>query len=69
MGRASPFLASDDLASKVPKAWIGVAGSDILRDEGIQYEAKLSKIGIEIEIQSEIGNCCILNLIKLNFIC
>jgi acetyl esterase/lipase len=47
----SPFLAPDDLASKIPKAWIGVTELDILRDEGIQYGAKLSKVGIEVEIK------------------
>ena len=47
---ASPFLAPDDLLSKIPKAWIGVAELDILRDEGIQYGARLSKVGIEVEI-------------------
>ena len=48
---ASPFLAPDDLVSKLPKkAWIGVTELDILRDEGIQYGAKLSKVGIEVEI-------------------
>jgi acetyl esterase/lipase len=47
---ASPFLAPDDLVSKIPNAWIGVAELDILRDEGIQYGAKLSKVGIEVEI-------------------
>jgi acetyl esterase/lipase len=47
---ASPFLAPDHLVSKIPKAWIGVTELDILRDEGIQYGAKLSKVGIEVEI-------------------
>ena len=47
---ASPLFAPDDLASKIPKAWIGVAELDILRDEGIHYGEKLSKFGIEVEI-------------------
>ena len=47
---ASPYLAPDDLLSKTPKAWIGVAELDILRDEAVQYGAKMSKVGIEVEI-------------------
>ena len=47
---ASPFFAPDDLVSKIPKAWIGVAELDILRDEGMQYGEKLSKVGVEVEI-------------------
>ena len=36
--------------SKTPKAWIGVTELDTLRDEAIQYGAKLSKVSIEVEI-------------------
>ena len=36
--------------SEIPKAWIGVTELDILRDEAIQYRAKLSTVGTEVEI-------------------
>ena len=48
---ASPFFAPDELVSNIPKAWIGVAELDILRDEGIQYGEKLKKVGVEVEIE------------------
>lgn len=45
------MFAPKELLRKVPKAWIGVAGMDILRDEGIEYGKKLQEEGVEIEIQ------------------
>lgn len=48
---ASPIFAPKDLLRKVPKAWIGVAGMDILAEEGIEYGNKLREQGVEVEIQ------------------
>jgi acetyl esterase/lipase len=37
---------------RVPKAWIGVAELDILRDEGIAYGKKLQMLGVPAEIKT-----------------
>ena len=43
------MFASHDLFAKAPKAWIGVAERDILRDEGIAFGEKLAKAGVDVE--------------------
>lgn len=48
---SSPLFAPDDLISKTPKAWIGVAELDVLRDEGIAYGEKLKKNGVSVEVK------------------
>lgn len=48
---ASPMFAPKELLRKVPKAWIGIAGMDILREEGIEYGKKLQEAGVEVETQ------------------
>jgi len=48
---ASPIFAPAELVKKVPKAWIGVAELDILKDEGIAYGEMLKKEGVEVEIK------------------
>ncbi|KAH8100677.1 alpha/beta hydrolase fold-domain-containing protein [Cristinia sonorae] len=47
----SPIFAPDDWFKLAPKAWIGVAERDILRDEGIAYGEKLKAAGVEVDIQ------------------
>jgi len=47
---ASPIFAPDELLKKVPKAWIGVAELDILKEEGMEYGYKLRKNGVPVEI-------------------
>lgn len=47
---ASPIFAPPELIRKLPKAWIGVAELDILKEEGIAYGEKLKKEGVEVEI-------------------
>lgn len=47
----SPILAPEEWFKKVPKAWIGVAERDLLRDEGIAYGEKLRAAGVEVDIQ------------------
>jgi len=47
----SPMFAPDDWFAQAPKAWVGVAERDILRDEGIAYGEKLKQAGVEVEIQ------------------
>ncbi|THH34092.1 hypothetical protein EUX98_g128 [Antrodiella citrinella] len=47
----SPILAPDEWFAKAPKAWIGVAERDLLRDEGIAYGEKLRAAGVEVEIK------------------
>lgn len=48
---ASPLFASDDLVCRLPKAWIAVCEKDILKEEGVQYGQKLTKSGVEVEIE------------------
>jgi acetyl esterase/lipase len=48
---ASPIFAPKELLARVPRAWIGVAGLDILRDEGIAYGKILEQGGVEVEVQ------------------
>ncbi|TCD62212.1 hypothetical protein EIP91_007217 [Steccherinum ochraceum] len=47
----SPILAPEEWFKLAPKAWIGVAERDILRDEGIAYGEKLKAAGVDVEIQ------------------
>jgi acetyl esterase/lipase len=47
----SPIFAPDDIFSKAPKAWIGVTGIDILRDEGIAYGEKLKQAGVQVDVK------------------
>jgi len=47
----SPIFAPEESFKKCPKAWIGVAELDILRDEGIAYGEKLKQAGVQVEIQ------------------
>lgn len=47
----SPILVPDEWFKKVPKAWIGVAERDLLRDEGIAYGEKLKAAGVKVDIQ------------------
>lgn len=46
---SSPIFAPKDLFAKAPKAWIGVAELDVLRDEGIAFGEKLKSAGVEVE--------------------
>ena len=46
---ASPIFAPRELVSKVPRAWIGVAELDILRDEGVAYGEMLKREGVQVE--------------------
>jgi acetyl esterase/lipase len=46
---ASPIFAPRELVSKVPRAWIGVAELDILKDEGVAYGDMLKREGVEVE--------------------
>ncbi|KAJ7645477.1 lipase/ esterase [Mycena polygramma] len=46
----SPYFAENDLLAQVPKAWIAVCERDILRNEGVAYGEKLSKLGVPVEI-------------------
>ncbi|KAF9462189.1 alpha/beta hydrolase fold-domain-containing protein [Collybia nuda] len=48
---ASPMFAPKELLRKVPKAWIGIAGMDILREEGIEYGKKMQQEGVEVETE------------------
>lgn len=46
---ASPLFAPRELLAKTPRAWIGVAELDILRDEGVQYGKALEGAGVQVE--------------------
>ncbi|KAG6832984.1 hypothetical protein H0H92_004868 [Tricholoma furcatifolium] len=46
---ASPIFAPKELLAKVPKAWIGVAELDILKDEGVLYGNKMKQLGVDVE--------------------
>jgi acetyl esterase/lipase len=48
---ASPLLAPSGLLGKAPKAWIAVAGVDILRDEGVAYGEGLRREGVQVEVE------------------
>ncbi|KAI0936405.1 hypothetical protein AcV5_004555 [Taiwanofungus camphoratus] len=47
----SPIFAPEEGFKRAPRAWIGVAELDVLRDEGIAYGEKLKEAGVEVEIQ------------------
>jgi acetyl esterase/lipase len=47
---ASPLFAPDALIAKTPRAWVGVAELDILREEGLAYAEKLKKNGVNVEV-------------------
>lgn len=47
---ASPLFAPDALIAKTPRAWVGVAELDILREEGLAYAEKLKKNGVDVEV-------------------
>ena len=49
---SSPMYAPEETFAKAPKAWIGVAEMDILRDEGIMYGKKLEAARVEVEIKT-----------------
>ncbi|KAH7104099.1 alpha/beta hydrolase fold-domain-containing protein [Auriculariales sp. MPI-PUGE-AT-0066] len=59
--KASPMLAPPESFAKAPPAWIGVAGLDILRDEGISYGEKLRAAGVKAEVVI----CCISAFLEL----
>ncbi|CCM05351.1 uncharacterized protein FIBRA_07565 [Fibroporia radiculosa] len=46
----SPILAPEEDFRKLPKAWIGVAELDLLRDEAVAYGEKLKQAGVEAEV-------------------
>lgn len=48
---ASPIFATDEMLAKTPKAWIGVAALDILRDEGVAYGKRLTQVGVESRVK------------------
>ncbi|TFK31340.1 alpha/beta hydrolase fold-domain-containing protein [Crucibulum laeve] len=48
---ASPIFAPDELLKKTPKAWIGVAELDILKEEGVAYGEKLKKAGVDVQVE------------------
>ncbi|KAG6821190.1 hypothetical protein H0H93_004010 [Arthromyces matolae] len=46
---ASPIFAPEGLLAKVPRAWIGVAELDILKEEGVLYGKKLRDLGVDVD--------------------
>lgn len=48
---ASPLFQKDpQVWAKLPNAWVGVAGLDILRSEGEAYAQKLKEAGKNVEV-------------------
>ena len=47
----SPALMSDDELSHMPPALMIVCGIDALRNEGLEYEARLKALGVETELR------------------
>ncbi|GLB38127.1 putative lipase esterase [Lyophyllum shimeji] len=48
---ASPLFAPAELLARAPGAWIGVAGLDILREEGVRYGERLRAEGVRVEVR------------------